>query len=152
MKIIEGSKIVLHRVLQKWLSALYVVLQTCCIVCYDNFIKEFRYFYRMAFKYVLNSFSKMRKLGRCTHCLLNTESNKWHSSNRRFSNGSVYRGMGDIPVFSYVHRFRTFFGSKFLEKWIFWEYEEKVDSFEGSLQNWTIFWRVISILECLDGV
>ena len=37
-EIIEGSKIVLHRVLQNWLSALDVVLQACCIVCYDNIL------------------------------------------------------------------------------------------------------------------
>ena len=46
MEIIEGSKIVLHRVLQNRLSALDVVLQACCIVCYDNIIKGFRCFLR----------------------------------------------------------------------------------------------------------
>ena len=38
MKIKEGSTIVLYRMLQNGLSALYVVLQICCIVCHDNII------------------------------------------------------------------------------------------------------------------
>ena len=41
MEIIEGSKIVMHCVLQNYLSALDIVLQACCIVCYDNIIKRF---------------------------------------------------------------------------------------------------------------
>ena len=55
MKIIEGSKIVLYRVLQNWLSTLYVVLQTRCIVCHVNIIMGFRYFCRKTFSYFWNS-------------------------------------------------------------------------------------------------
>ena len=36
MKFIEALKNVLYRVLQNWLSALNVVLQTCCMVGHDS--------------------------------------------------------------------------------------------------------------------
>ena len=115
MKIIEGPKIVLYRVLHYWLSALYVVLQTSCIVCHDNVIMGFRYFWRITLLYVWNYFPKMRKLDICTHCLLNTESTKWPSS-RGFSYGRVYPRGGGTLIFSYIRRFGTLFWVKNFSK------------------------------------
>ena len=48
---------------------------------------------------------------------------------------------GGILEYIHKHRFITLFWVQNFRKMNIFGYEEIVDIFEGSLQNWTIFWR-----------